>query len=219
MYGDGITFFTDVIAVSAGGYHTMAIKNDNTLWAWGGSGNGQLGDGSTNDKNYPVQVMSDVIAVYAGGFHTVAIKNGNTVWAWGDNYYGQLGDGSTIQRSSPVQVMSAPSTPFTNVIAVYAGGFHTVAIDNDGNLWAWGYNSSAQLGDGTYSNRSYPVKVKSGASTFFTNVKAISAGVSHTVAIKEDGSVWAWGRNQYGQLGDGATLEGRAIPKQVLQRE
>ena len=209
--GSGVpTFFKDTKEVSVGEYHTAAIKNDGTLWTWGSSnGCGVLGDGTTFDIDTPVQVGvdRDWIAVSAGVNHTVAIRedaDGNrTLWAWGLNTYGRLGDGTTTDRYSPVQVRIDASTFFKDVKTVSAGNAHTVAIKNDGTIWAWGYNGEGQLGDGTTTNRSNPAQVKIDASTFFKDVKTVSAGWYHTVAIKNDGTIWAWGYNEYGQLGNG----------------
>ena len=218
-------FFTDVKAVSARPYHTVAIKEGGALWAWGYNNNGQLGDGTTDNSSFPVQVMSDVKAVSAGYLHTVALKEDGTVWAWGSNQFGQLGDGNGgttgDYESSPVQVKNSDNTPFTDVIAVSAGYYYTVAIKNDNTVWAWGYNYEGQLGDGTSgsgTNKSYPVQVISAPSTPFTDVIAVSAGQSHTVAIKKGGALWAWGNNTNGQLGDGTSGSGtdKIYPVQVM---
>ena len=219
----GGTLLTGVIKISAGGYRTVALKNDGTVWDWGYNLHGELGDGSGiklgdgtvtyTNKNTPVQVegLTGITAISAGNLHTVALKNDGTVtvWAWGNNYYGQLGDGTIINKNTPVQV-----SDLTGIItAISAGGNHTVALKNDGTVttvWAWGLNSSGQLGDGTTDSKKTPVQV----SDLTGIVMAISAGGSHTVALKNDGTVWAWGSNDYGQLGDGTTAESH-IPVQV----
>ncbi|MZG88400.1 RCC1 repeat-containing protein, partial [Staphylococcus aureus] len=94
-----------VIAIAGGVYHTIALKSDGTVWAWGYNGYGQLGDGSTTNRSTPVQVsgLTDVIAIAGGYYHTIALKSDGTVWAWGHNEGGQLGDGSTTNRSTPAQ--------------------------------------------------------------------------------------------------------------------
>ncbi|HCX71935.1 MAG TPA: RCC1 repeat-containing protein, partial [Firmicutes bacterium] len=119
---------------------------------------------------------------------------------------GQLGDDTTDIRSTPVQVGD-----LSNVTAITAGMSHTVALKNDGTVWAWGRNDMGQLGDGTTSTPRLTPVVVSGLS----NVTAITAGLSHTVALKDDGTVWAWGYNAYGQLGDGTTSD-RSAPVQVF---
>jgi hypothetical protein len=184
------------------------------VWAWGYNYYGQLGDGTTTDRSYPVQVMSGasahmggVKALSAGFGHTVALREDGTVWAWGYNYYGQLGDGTGIDKNYAVQVSTDSSTILTGAIAVEAGNDHTMALKEGGTVWAWGRNGNGQVGDGTAMDRYYAVQVKMDDSTYFTGVKAIAGGEIHGVALKEDGTVWAWGNNNYGQLGDGTTTK------------
>lgn len=193
-----------VKAVAAGGNHTIALKSDGTVWAWGDNTYGQLGDGTTNQSTTPVQAksLSNVVAIAAGHDHTVALKSDNTAWAWGYNKKGQLGDGTTNNNKSPVQVSS-----LTGVLAIAAGFDHTIAVRNDNTVWDWGNNSDGQLGNGTKTNSSSPVQ----ASNLSTAI-AVAAGFDssvpsheHSVALKDDGTVWTWGSNSNGQLGNGNT--------------
>ena len=221
-----------VKAVAAGHSHTVALKADGTLWAWGSNYYGQLGDGTggdlsnANNKNIPVRVKGEngtdylegVIAVAAGERHTVAVKADGTVWTWGNNVDGQLGDGTITPRNTPVQSLESGGSAFLGVIAVAAGQRHTVAIDKDGKLWAWGNNSGGQLGDGTSgsaNNRSTPVKVLESGGSAFTGVIAIAAGNAYTVALKADGTVWTWGNNDNGQLGNGTSIGWALSPWQT----
>jgi hypothetical protein len=190
-----------VKAVAAGDAHTLALKTDGSLWAWGFNGRGRLGDGTTKERSLPVQVLTGVAAVAAGSQHTLALKTDGSLWAWGGNHHGRLGDGTTTARLSPVQVL-------TGIAAVAAGAEHTLALKADGSLWAWGRNNFGQLGDGTTTDRLLPVQVLTGVTT-------AAAGFGHTLALKADGSLWAWGQNNYGQLGDGTTTDRRS-PVQVL---
>ena len=204
-----VSDLTGVTTVAAGCVHTVALKNDGTVWAWGWNGLGQLGDGTENNQRAtPVQVsgITGVTAVAGGQAHSVALKNDGTVWAWGDNEYGQLGDGTTTNRLTPVQVSG-----LTDVTAVsVGGGCHSIALKNDGTVWAWGQNAFGGLGDGTENNqRTTPVQVNG-----LTGVIALAAGISYSVALKNDGTVWAWGWNGKGQLGDGTTTK-RTTPVQV----
>ncbi|WP_159396975.1 DNRLRE domain-containing protein [Sorangium cellulosum] len=192
--------------VAAGDYHSLAVRSDGTVWAWGHNIFGQLGDGTTTDRTTPVQVsgMTGVTAVAAGAYHSLAVRLDGTVWAWGNNSSGRLGDGTSWERMTPVQVYN-----MTNVTAAAAGSAHSLAILSDGTVRAWGYNVAGQLGDGTTNERWWPVQVSG-----LTDVIAVAAGSAHSLALRSDGTVWAWGFNGDGQLGDGTTTN-RTTPVQV----
>ena len=213
---DPTGFLTGVSGVSAGDYHSMAFKIDGTVWAWGANGDGQLGEGTKEDKFTAVQVsgLTNVISIAAAKYYSLALKDNGTVWSWGDNANGQLGDGSNFERLTPVPVVD-----ITDVIAIAAGDYHSLALKNDGTVWAWGANSDGQLGDGTigwYESKNTPVQVidSTDSTGYLTEVIAIAAGDFYSIALKSDGTVWTWGRNWHGQLGDGTT-EGKSTPVQV----
>ncbi|MCX6020304.1 MAG: hypothetical protein NTZ05_00950 [Chloroflexi bacterium] len=186
-----------------------------------------MGDGTTTNRTTPVQVLGAAspafltgvadVAAAGNGIHTLALKSDGTVWAWGPNTNGQLGDNSTTQRTAPVQVQGTGGTGFlTGIIAVSAGAGHSVAAKSDGTVWAWGLNGNGQLGDNTTTQRTAPVQVLGpGNSGFLTGMIGVAAGNSHSVAVKGDGTVWAWGLNDTGQLGNGSTSQS-IIPVQVL---
>ena len=186
--GDGTptnkTTFSPIIAivssVSAGDGHTMILKADGSLWATGRNDFGQLGDKTNTNRSTPVPVMTGVSYVSAGYAHTMILKADGTLWATGKNDSGQLGDGTTTNRSTPVPVM-------TGVSSVSAGGGHTMILKTDGSLWAVGRNDSGQLGDGTTEDKSTPVEIKAGGVS--GGVSSVSAGGSHTMILKTDGSL------------------------------
>ena len=196
--------------VACGVYHTSAIKTDGTLWTWGYNSFGQLGDNTTAWRSSPVQTISagtNWKQVACGVYHTSAIKTDGSLWTWGNNNYGQLGDNTNTAKSSPVQTISAG----TNWKQIACGGYHTTAIKTDGTLWTWGYNSQGQLGDNTTAWRSSPVQTIAGG----TNWKQVACGSGHTSAIKTDGTLWTWGYNGYGQLGDN-TIVSKSSPVQTI---
>ena len=198
----GFDFVVHGLGRMATATHTLYVKDDGTVWAWGNNSNGQLGDESVKSKNTPVQIsgLSSMTAIAAGDSHTVAVKSDGTVWAWGNNSNGQLGDRSTTPRYAAVQVSGLSGMSSGIVIAVAAGHDHTVVLKNDGTVWAWGNNATGQLGNGNSTPSDTPVQVNG-----LSGVTAVAAGFVHTVALKSDGTVWTWGNNSKGQLGNGLT--------------
>ena len=152
-------------------------------------------------------MLSGVTGVFAGGLHTVYLKSDGTVWAGGYNDYGQLGDGTTNRRYNPVLVKNADGSGLSGVVKILAEGRHTIYLKSDGTVWATGRNDYGQLVDGRPTSSNYPVLVKNAGSSGFSGVVGISAGESHTVYLKSDGTVWATGDNNIGQLGDGSTTQ------------
>lgn len=197
---------------------TAGIKTDGTLWLWGKNNpEGCLGDNTTIDRFSPVQTVSggyDWKQVSAGFSSTAAIKTDGTLWVWGYNYLyaGNLGDNTVINRSSPVQTVSRGN----DWKQVSNGRFNCAAIKTDGTLWTWGQNSYDHvgvLGDNTGITRSSPVQTIARGN----NWKQVSCGTYSMAAIKTDGTLWTWGGNSYGQLGDNTTV-GRSSPVQTISR-
>ena len=189
---------TNIIAIAAGSSHSIALKKDGTVWAWGRNKSGQLGNGTTSDQNIPGSIpgLSSVIAIAAGDSHSIAIKEDGSVWTWGENNYGQLGNGTTSDQNIPGCVPE-----LSNVIAIASGYAHTIALKKDGTVWSWGRNYSAELGDGTTTLRKFPSYVSG-----ISNVTAIAAGCNHSFALTNDGTTWTWGASDFGQLGNGASV-------------
>ncbi len=258
--------------VASGYMHTLVIKDEGSLWAWGRNTFGQLGDGTTTDRYIPVQIGSDTDwqSIAAGATHSIAVKSDGSLWAWGLNDYGELGDGTTTDRYSPVQIGS--DTDWQSVAAggvlclglksngslwawgngwewvevdmgngayhitrkgiatipVQLGtdtdwcsvttGMHTLGIKNDGSLWAWEYDEGLSMADG-YLGLGKGLG-RMGVPTILSQIgsdtdwQSIAAGAYHSLAVKSDGSLWAWGYNDYDQLGDGTTTVS-SIPVQI----
>ncbi len=205
-----VSGLANAASVSAGGSHSLALRSDGTVWAWGDNTYGQLGDGTTQTRDVPVRVagLANVVEVSAGYDHSLARRSDGSVWAWGSDYEGQLGDGGTVDRSVPVRVQG-----LQDAIAVSAGDSVSAAITRDGSVWVWGANFGAQLGDGTFDAHATPERLPD-----LTGVAAVAVGFGHTLVLESDGTVLAWGANGHGETGDG-TLADRARPVVVLRED
>ena len=189
----------DYTSIASGSAHSVAVRTDGTLWAWGRNTSGQLGDGSGSNQDEPVQVGTgtDWEMVAAGANHSLAIKTDGTLWAWGNNTNGQLGDNSTTVRTTPVQIGSD-----TDWAMISGGGTHSLAIKTGGTLNAWGSNSDGQVGDDSGTQQAEPVQIGSD-----TDWDMVAAGRNHSMALKTNGELWAWGDNSQGQLGNNSTSD------------
>lgn len=178
------------------------------VWTWGGNDSGQLGNGTVVGRTIPGRIpnLGQVAAIAAGGSHSLGLQEDGSVWAWGANANGQMGNGTVGEDVySPV-----PTQGIVNARAIAAGGAHSLCLLSDGTAWGWGDNEVGQLGDGTNTSRSLPVRA-----TGVHPVAAFAGGIVHTLALRFDGSAMAYGRNLYGQLGDGTTAD-RWTPVPVI---
>ena len=180
-------------------WFTVALKSDGTIWTWGYNSSGQLGDGTTSiGRKSPYKIGNDTnwSKIFCGLSFIIAIKKNGSLWSWGENGMGQLG---YISKDEPIQTTPLQIGSDSNWVQASCGQYHTVAIKNDGTLWSWGLNNSGQLGDGKVSGGgSKPTKIG-----LENNWFQVACGYIYTIAIKKDGTLWAWGNNNYGNLGDG----------------
>jgi len=206
----GVLSGKTVVAVSASGGYSLALCSDGTMAAWGNNWYGQLGNGSTTDSKIPVLVNQTgvlsgktVVAVSASGdYHSLALCSDGTIAAWGYNYFGQLGNNSTTNSSAPVLVTQGGVLSGKTVVAVSAGGYHSLALCSDGTIAAWGYNSYGQLGNNSVTISSVPVLVIQSGVLSGKTVVAVTAGDYHSLALCLDGTMAAWGQNTSGELGN-----------------
>ncbi len=201
-----VSDLTGITAVSAGTNAGVALRSDGTVWTWGENLEGELGDGTTTVSRIPVQVtgLTGVTQIAAGNGFVLALRSDGTVWAWGYNASGQLGNGTTFDSDVPVQVQG-----LSRVTSIAAGGEDSMAVATKGYVnmlsavYEWGANEDGQI-DGTYRERPVPVQINGiGAQ----HVSGIAAGLDYSVVLGTDGSVWDWGVNEIGQLGDGSTAD------------
>jgi alpha-tubulin suppressor-like RCC1 family protein len=199
-----ISSSTDWCQVSAGKYSSSAVKTSGEIWSWGlnsffGYGSGQLGDGTTVSKCSPVREISSSTnwcQVDVGNYHTSAVKTSGEIWSWGLGCFGQLGDGATVAKCSPVREISSS----TNWCQVSAGGYISSAVKTTGEIWSWGFGSEGRLGNGATTDRCSPVQEISSS----TDWCQVSAGFSHSSALKTTGEIWSWGYGGSGRLGNGS---------------
>ena len=203
---------SDWFSVAAGASHTIGLKSTDsaqppvgTIWGWGHNGYGQLGDGTSGpqaNRYTPRQIgtESDWLFITAGYWHTVGLKSIGIIWVWGRNNDGQLGDGTKTDRVTPKQIDTD-----SDWVSLAAGEYHTIGLKSAGTIWTWGYNLYGQLGLGDFGNgteRTTPTLIGTESDWF-----SVDAGNNHTIGLKSTGTIWAWGYNFFGQLGDGSEID------------
>lgn len=198
---------TNWSAVQAGHCQMIGLKTDGTLWTWGYNQQGGLGIGYSGFGTQRISPVTTAgggttwCAIGNGSRSNAGIKTDGTLWTWGENLCGQLGEGTTTSRNSPGTVAGGGTT-WCFVSTVSVCGRHRLAIKTDGTLWSWGNNDGGQLGDGSAAgtHRSSPGTVAGGGTTWCT----ASSGNYHSGAIKTDGTLWTWGKNDVGALAEGS---------------
>ena len=193
----GLTGITQ-IAVSQNGGDLFAVGPGGGVWAVGHNADGQLGNGSTADDFSPAPVpgLTGITQVSAGAYDTVAVRSDGTAWAWGSNLYGELGDGTMTDRLAPRQVRG-----LSGITQVSAGTYYTVAVRSDGTVWAWGLNGNGEL-DGSANKTAHPTPEQVPG---LSGITQVATDGFHTLALRSDGTVWSWGTNDHGEVGDGTT--------------
>ena len=213
-----IRILNNVSYIASSGSALFAIQTDGTLWAWGFNWNGRLGDGTEATHNHPVKILDNVVYVASSleGGHTMAIRADGSLWGWGFNGSGQLGDGTTSTRFAPVRIMGG-------VADVSVGAHYTMAVRTDGSLWGWGSNRRGLLGIGTATS----VEIREGwfmpweyvledndshsPVHIMDDVASVFTFEHHAMAIRTNGTLWAWGDNTLGRIGDGTTTTGQWV--------
>jgi len=202
------------LSITAGDVQSCSIEAVGT-YCWGDNDFGELGNGTTTQANVPVPVdtsglpAGQTFTQIAGGSlqYTCALDSAGAAYCWGENYYGNLGDGTTADSSVPEAVNTSGVLAGKTLTAITVGKEHACALDSTGRAYCWGYNGFGELGDGTTIDSSVPLAVDSGGALAGKTLTQIAAGGEHTCALDTQGTVYCWGYNGYGQLGDGATVD------------
>jgi alpha-tubulin suppressor-like RCC1 family protein len=203
---------SDWIEVTAGYSHSLGRKTDNTIYSWGDNFYGQLGLGDTGvNRTTPTQVdtSSDWVQAFAGNTYTIALKTNGTIYAWGSNTMGQLGLGDSINRNTPTQI--GTDSDWTEIVASDA---YSIGRKTNGTIYSWGSNSYGQLGlgdSGGDKKRITPTQIGTDSGWAEISAEHLQSAGAHTQGRKTAGTIWSWGRNNYGQLGFGDTIN-RLIP-------
>jgi alpha-tubulin suppressor-like RCC1 family protein len=201
-----------ITAIAAGDYHSLFLRSDGKVFACGDNGSGQLGDGTLTDKSTPIAISTTnigtslpIIAIAAGNSYSLFLRSDGKVFACGSNGYSQLGNGNTTQQNTPIPILTTNIGTTFPIIAISAGGNHSLFLRSDGKVFACGYNNSGQLGNGNITQQNTPIPIlTTNIGTTFP-ITAISSGGSHSLFLRSDGKVYACGANVHGRLGDGTT--------------
>jgi len=216
-----VSGLSNIVSVSAFGQTSVALRSDGTVWTWGSNDGHALGNGSEeSESTVPVQVLvtgasplQDVVAIASGYYHNLALRSDGTVWAWGSDWAFQLGNDSETDSPYAIPVRTSDDSPLHDITQIACGDGHSLAVKRDGTVWTWGYNNDGEvLGTGITDWRSaVPAQVAN-----LTDIVMLAASERHSIALKNDGTVWTWGTNGNGQLGNNTTSPSRPYPSQLL---
>ena len=204
--------------INAGGSHSVSVSSDGQVYAWGDNTHGQIGDGTHTGRTLPTGTAAPADALFtqatAGRNHTAALDATGRIWTWGDNSDGQLGRGTVGGDDSTPGLAATGDTRFTQI---NAGDDHTIALDTTGHIWTWGNDTYGQLGRGTAGSATgtpaiRPMPEGTPPGLVYTQIQA---GGNHSLAIANNGTLYAWGDDTYGQLGDNKTGTATATPSPV----
>lgn len=207
-----------VTEVGAGLFHNVALTSEGKIYGWGGNYYGQLGDGLGGTSGYPgyttapvatemtgVLAGKTVTSISVGWEHTMALTSDGKIFAWGINNHGAVGDGSAVAvRNVPVAVDMTGALAGKTVVAISAGGAHSLALTSEGKVYGWGFNSAGAVGDGTTADRFSPVAIDMTGALAGKTVVAIDAGTDCNVVLASDGKFYSWGIGSEGSIGDGS---------------
>ena len=223
--GDSILDYDDVfISVALGGAHSGALTHDGRVFTWGLNAHGRLGDGTTTTRSVPTEITEHfdlddgerIVSLVLGLDHSGALTSHGRVFTWGSNNHGRLGDGTQTSRHVPMEITSLFSlTPEDKIVSLVFGQHHSAALSAQGRVFVWGRNSQGQLGDGTTTHRLVPTEITAFFSLSETDrLVQLSLGGAHSSALSEEGHLFTWGANTYGQLGDGTMID-RLYPTNI----
>jgi uncharacterized repeat protein (TIGR02543 family) len=214
----------ELVSSSSSASHSTTLTSTGRVFMWGANGSGQLGDGTTTDKEVPTEITSNfslatgekVMSLSLGYTHSSALTSTGRVFMWGGNGSGQLGDGTTTDKNVPTEITSNFSLrPNDKIIGLSLGGAYSSALSAMGRVFVWGWNELGYLGDGTSTSRSIPTEITTGFSLFVgETIISLSKGSTHASALTSTGRVFMWGDNQYGYLGDGTSIT-RNVPTEI----